>query len=49
MTVNNNLNIQKNSKTTKTKIIVKPCYSKERSITEAFTEVIIRNLNRKKS
>jgi hypothetical protein len=49
MTINKSVRIEKSSKTIKTKIIVKSCYSNEKSITEAFMEVMIRHLKRKKS
>ncbi|WP_156939912.1 hypothetical protein [Clostridium lundense] len=47
MTQNKNIQPQKGSKVVKTKIVVKPYYKGNKSLIDAFTEVIIKNIEKK--
>lgn len=49
MTQDKNTKLQKDAKRTKTRIIVKPSYIGNKSSADAFTEIIIRNIDKRKS
>lgn len=49
MTTDMNTKTQKKSKSIKAKIIVKPSYIGNKSSADAFTEIIIRNIDKRKS